>query len=57
MEVKILQNFYFMGKLYKMGTSSNIEEKYHQHLEGKIMLEKEAVNNATGKRKARTKSK
>ncbi len=57
MEVKILQNFYFMGKLYKMGTSNNIEEKYHQLLEGKITPTKqEVVSDATRKRKTRAKS-
>ncbi len=57
MEVKILQNFYFMGKLYKMGTSNNIEEKYHQLLEGKIMPTKqEEVKAGAGGRKKRTKN-
>jgi len=57
MEVKILENFYFMGKLYKMGTTRNIEKEYHQLLEGKIMpIKKEVSKSDTGNRKTRTKS-
>lgn len=38
MEVKILKNTWFMGKLYKMGHTYEIPEKYHHYLDGKIEL-------------------
>jgi hypothetical protein len=58
MEVKILENFYFMGKLYKMNTTVKIEAEYHQLLSGKIMpIKQEVVSDATRKRKTRAKSK
>jgi len=38
MEVKMVQNTFLMGKLYKMGYTYDIPEEYHQYLDGKIEL-------------------
>lgn len=36
MEVKILENMYFMGRLYKMGYIYEIPEELHRHIKEKI---------------------
>lgn len=47
MKVKALQNFYFLSKLYKMGTTVDIDKKYNQLLEGKI----EAIDYSSNSKK------